>query len=1076
MEEYSIEQLADIFEFILSSDDIDISDSSIFNKSFLRKFLIINYSKDFDEIVHCDYITEEHKKIIINSFLNNEQAICSKTPCFILNNIDCIKKSLDIDIDSVQFLSNVEKEQEEFVLKYFIDNKICFKKSYPAYIKSNVEIIKNSICTDVNIADYIIWEGIKESDAIELVDEIIKLGYVLKDNSCTYLKKCTKVILVSIDKDINLIEYADSGCYAIKEVFNLLVDKGFKFNFHDLSEIPLFNVDNLGVFQMIINELSTTSDSNYIKNMSKMLFDASNVIPKISDLKDFFNYIALEEWEDAIDPSHENLFGKICTQLRNYDDFLNALSSFDFLDYLEELEDDYSLMREAMQKYFDIYHSDMDNKYLLLEEPKNTISKFCALLKAKEKEKFKKEEVSFLEDLVKPFFSLRLDNELVYKKIIYTEKRKVYKTKYHDEIINEDGEIYNFLESLISKYSDSVSSETLRLIVSRFIVYGISKLELILPPPNCYQDYQLYEKCTKIVNRLNNNYIKYDGKDVDKYRNYIRYSSLDNKYYIIDLNFTSEDIEQYNEYNNIKRIFNELKRLISEHIDTMTIDDKIEIDDISEEQIPFTDEYYVFNESKVKNDIDFGIIYKRFLANEKYSKSNIANQETFNVIYDIFVNRNFFWIVMFNEFITTSKLLDHIIIPTKKAIENIHKIIDLSKTIKYSAKSFFDILLLSKIGEYTSKTDIGVIGLDVLCEICKSNNYLDENLCEIIPRATSLIYLMSKKNKSSIPYISGSTLNYKYSLYDAFDYDIIFSGHRTDSCFRLDGFDNDFLCYSMLSKNGFAIKITDSYDNFIGRAAGFRNGNCVFINQLRTIYDESGNLYYGQYENETKDIKEALKKACDDMIAMSSKHEEKIEYVFITKSYIYDNSNDIVNSDVVDAIGNFPVNKDCDDWNLFVRTPYLDETRNIDCFHLDYGDYPVVLISGIKKVNEITSDDLIKSSVEAIYERKRNKIVVTDTVDKSLEIKINRIRFMKAYSESRSGEYILIPTDSIICIGDNWYIIVNNNTIYSSCVLDYDSNAVLEYEATKKVIEEQSIFDLNMLSSKLNNKKLIFKK
>ena len=88
---------------------------------------------------------------------------------------------------------------------------------------------------------------------------------------------------------------------------------------------------------------------------------------------------------------------------------------------------------------------------------------------------------------------------------------------------------------------------------------------------------------------------------------------------------------------------------------------------------------------------------------------------------------------------------------------------------------------------------------------------------------------MAKRNKSTVPYIKGSTPNYNYSLYDPLDVTLLSCGYDTDACFRVGGIDNDFLHYCALDKNGFVIKITDKSGKFVARAAGFRNGNCIFL-------------------------------------------------------------------------------------------------------------------------------------------------------------------------------------------------------------------------------------------------------
>ena len=54
-------------------------------------------------------------------------------------------------------------------------------------------------------------------------------------------------------------------------------------------------------------------------------------------------------------------------------------------------------------------------------------------------------------------------------------------------------------------------------------------------------------------------------------------------------------------------------------------------------------------------------------------------------------------------------------------------------------------------------------------------------------------------------------------------------------------------------------------------------------------------------------------------------------------------------------------------------------------------------------------------------------------------------------------ESIEISKGTTIFIGDNWYIAHNNGVIIQSCILDFDKKAVIEFEVTKKAIQEFNI-------------------
>ena len=45
-----------------------------------------------------------------------------------------------------------------------------------------------------------------------------------------------------------------------------------------------------------------------------------------------------------------------------------------------------------------------------------------------------------------------------------------------------------------------------------------------------------------------------------------------------------------------------------------------------------------------------------------------------------------------------------------------------------------------------------------------------------------------------------------------------------------------------------------------------------------------------------------------------------------------------------------------------------------------------------------------------------------------------------------------MPKSALILVGDNWYIIYKNGII-SSCLLDFDEKAKLEFECIKNILE-----------------------
>ena len=343
-------------------------------------------------------------------------------------------------------------------------------------------------------------------------------------------------------------------------------------------------------------------------------------------------------------------------------------------------------------------------------------------------------------------------------------------------------------------------------------------------------------------------------------------------------------------------------------------------------------------------------------------------------------------------------------------------------------------------------------------KLCKFLGFTHHDKKIIVSRAQRLISKMVGRSMSTVPYVSGETMNYKYSLYDSQDVDVLLAGINTDACFRVDGNDNDFLHYCCLDKNGFVIKITDKDGNFIARAGGFRNGNCVFLNQLRTIYDECGDNYHGKYEHETNEIIETFRKACEEIVRTSQENElesEKIDHVFVTRSYSLSNAGPTVSKIIKDKIGCYPMETSSQDWKDFIddNVGALYISRSSSGFTNDYGSHSLICVASTKEPQDLEPEDLKFGDVEALYERTRNKIIATTNIDSNIIRKIKKIAGIYSYFNDIEYKEISIPEGSTVFVGDNWYCVYADGQVVESCVLDCDEKAKREFGLVQESLE-----------------------
>ena len=375
--------------------------------------------------------------------------------------------------------------------------------------------------------------------------------------------------------------------------------------------------------------------------------------------------------------------------------------------------------------------------------------------------------------------------------------------------------------------------------------------------------------------------------------------------------------------------------------------------------------------------------------------------------------------------------------PEEFTIENLDKILDFKDMFKYA-----------------DLKQISLLGKDVIKKIYSNNGFTSSSQAERIKVACDLISSMVARKESTVPYIHGSYRNYKYSLYDSTDETLLTTGLDTNACFRCCGNDNDFLHYCALDKNGFVIKLTDSEGNFIGRASGFRNGNGVYINQLRTIYDKKSSAY----SSERDAIIKTFEHACNDIVETSQKNPnetDKIDFVVVTRSYTLEDTKSNVDGRTTDKIGMNPMDAQSPDWQQFrSAAKNLREASTNDYFNTDFGDYSLICMKSA--IGELTPEKIRKGDVPALYPRTRKQVSVRECSE-DIEIYVNKIRACYSHQTGNEFNYIKLPQESKIVTGDNWYIMFGNNGLIDGCYLSNDQFAELEYNTVmgQLMVEQQ---------------------
>lgn len=124
--------------------------------------------------------------------------------------------------------------------------------------------------------------------------------------------------------------------------------------------------------------------------------------------------------------------------------------------------------------------------------------------------------------------------------------------------------------------------------------------------------------------------------------------------------------------------------------------------------------------------------------------------------------------------------------------------------------------------------------------------------------------VVSLKNNRNIRIVVGDTINpINMTL-----------GERTGACMRIGGQADSLLNFCNTNPNGFHIRFEDpNTGKLISRVSGFRNGNTVFLNQLRFSLDSK---YC------TQDIIQACENAAEKIITLAQQQNDQIDNVIVS--------------------------------------------------------------------------------------------------------------------------------------------------------------------------------------------------
>jgi hypothetical protein len=241
-------------------------------------------------------------------------------------------------------------------------------------------------------------------------------------------------------------------------------------------------------------------------------------------------------------------------------------------------------------------------------------------------------------------------------------------------------------------------------------------------------------------------------------------------------------------------------------------------------------------------------------------------------------------------------------------------------------------------------------------------------------------------------------------------------GERTGACMRIGGVGETLFQFALDNPNGFHIRFEDPSNNgYISRVTGFRNGNTVFLNELRDSCNKD------KYSND--DVIDACTQAAKELIELSKDSSCPIENVVVHRAYATIDMKSPMEYLGVDNI-----------------------KEGLPQFYSDVSSSAIILATSASK-GKFTPLDFDKSRVPT-YQPLREKPKVVKNIQEASN-KINRVNSVKCLLAGENYEYIepMQFTNGLIyaIVSHDWYIYVDEkgNILYNC--MDIDPRAKEEF-------------------------------
>jgi len=306
-------------------------------------------------------------------------------------------------------------------------------------------------------------------------------------------------------------------------------------------------------------------------------------------------------------------------------------------------------------------------------------------------------------------------------------------------------------------------------------------------------------------------------------------------------------------------------------------------------------------------------------------------------------------------------------------------------------------------------------------------NYSHFSSIDKMKQALKLIKDVKSRKYLTVPpqekvYKTKNSKKINVSIGEVNSFENLIVGEQTGSCMRLGGVGDSFWKFCLLNPSGFNIFFRNpETGEFISRVSCFRNGNTVFINELRESVDKNYN---------SKDLSDVLVQAANTMIEQTKDSEFPIENVVVSNERSLKNNTSTVNLNIDDA-----------------RKGYKNFYSNI------ITRKAIVLATNAK--NKAFTNVKLSTNLP-LYKASREKVKYLEGNKAAKEV-----IHLKALQQFMSGNDIQLQKEKVIACyaGQDWVIYVTNDYKIHHFYDEKNKEAMKEIKNTIDLIKKNVKFN-----------------